>query len=66
MLIAGRSMVREPDEVDYFNLPIPSSRTIVLGSTQPVTEMRTRNLPLGKNWPARRADNLSAIYEPNI
>jgi phosphoenolpyruvate carboxylase len=35
-------------------------------STQPLTEMSTRNLPGGKKRPARRADNLAAIYEPNV
>jgi hypothetical protein len=45
MLQAGRSPVRVPDEVDIFNSPNPSSRTMVLGSTQPLTEMSTRNLP---------------------
>jgi hypothetical protein len=34
-----------------------------LGSTQPLTEMRTRNLPGGKGRPARSADNLAAICE---
>jgi hypothetical protein len=29
----------------YFNWPNPSSRTIALGLTQPLTEMSTRNLP---------------------
>jgi hypothetical protein len=48
MLQAGRSPVRVPDEVDNFNLPNPSSRTMALGSTQPLTEMSTRNLPGGK------------------
>jgi hypothetical protein len=37
-----------PDEVDSFNLPNHSSRTMALGSTQPLTEMSTRNLPGGK------------------
>jgi hypothetical protein len=37
-----------PDEVTgFFNLPNPSSRTMTLGSTQPQTEMSTRNLPGG-------------------
>jgi hypothetical protein len=45
MLQAGRSRVLSPDEVDFFNLPNPSSRTMALGSTQPITEMSTRNLP---------------------
>jgi hypothetical protein len=66
MLQAGRSPVRVPDEVDFFNLPNPSRRTIALGSTQPLTEMSTRNFPGGKRRPARRADNLAAIYEPNV
>jgi hypothetical protein len=47
MLQAGRSPVRVPDEVDFFNLPNPFSRTMALGSTQPLTEMSTRNLPGG-------------------
>jgi hypothetical protein len=32
-------------------------------STQPLTEMSTRNLPGGKERPARKADNLTAISE---
>jgi hypothetical protein len=66
MLHAGRSPVRVPDEVDFFNLPNPSSRTIFLGSTQPLTEMSTRNFPGEQKRPARRADNLAAICEPDI
>jgi hypothetical protein len=27
-----------PDEVDFFNLPNPSNRTMALGSTQPLTK----------------------------
>jgi hypothetical protein len=48
MLQTGRSPVRVPDEVDFFNLPNPSSRTMALGSTQPLTEINTRNLPGGE------------------
>jgi hypothetical protein len=66
MLQAGRSRDRIPDEVDFFNLPNPSSRTMVLGSTQPLTEMSTRNIPGGKERPARKADNLTAICEPTV
>jgi hypothetical protein len=50
MLQAGRSPVRVPDEVDiyiFFDLPNPSERIMALGSTQPLTEMSTRNLPSG-------------------
>jgi hypothetical protein len=32
-------------EVNFFNLPNPSSRCMALGSNQPLTEMNTRNLP---------------------
>jgi hypothetical protein len=39
--------VSSPDEVDFFNVPNPSSRTMALGSTQPLSEMSTRNLPRG-------------------
>jgi hypothetical protein len=66
MLQAGRSPVRIPDELDFFNLPNPSSRTMALGSTQPLTDMSTRKLPGSKKRPARRAGNLAAIYEPNV
>jgi hypothetical protein len=66
MLQAGRSLVRVPDEVDFFNLPNPSSRTMALGSTQPLTKMSTTYIPGSKKRPARRADNLAAICEPNV
>jgi hypothetical protein len=61
-----RSPVRIPDEVDFFNLPNSSSRTIALGSTQPLTKTSNRNLAGGKKRPAHRADNLAAISEPNV
>jgi hypothetical protein len=37
-----------------------------LGSTQPLTEMITRNLPGSKGRPVREADNLTAICEPIV
>jgi hypothetical protein len=40
-------MGSSPDEVDFFNLPNPSSRTTALGSTQPLIEMSIRDLPGG-------------------
>jgi hypothetical protein len=52
--------------VDFFNLPKPSSRTMALGLTQPLTEMSTENLPGGKGRLARKADNLTAICEPIV
>jgi hypothetical protein len=39
---------------------LPSSRTTALGSTQPLTEMSTRNPPGGKGRPARKAGSLTA------
>jgi hypothetical protein len=66
MLQAGRSPVRVPDQVDFFNLPNPSRRTMGLRSTQPLTEMSTRNFPGIKKRPVHRADSLAAICEPNV
>jgi hypothetical protein len=39
---------------------------MALGSTQPLKEMSTRNLPGCKGRPARKADNLTAICEPTV
>jgi hypothetical protein len=39
---------------------------MVLGSTQPLTEMSTRNLPAGKGRPVNKAENLTAICEPVV
>jgi hypothetical protein len=36
---------------------------MALGSTQPLTDMSTRNLPGSKGRPALKADNLTAICE---
>jgi hypothetical protein len=44
MLQAGRSRDRVPMRWIISNLPNPSGRTMALGSTQPLTEMSTRNL----------------------
>jgi hypothetical protein len=42
---AGKDNGSYPDEViGFFSWPNPSSRTMALGSTQPLTEMSTRNL----------------------
>jgi hypothetical protein len=38
---------------------------MALGSTQPLTEMSTRDPPGGKGRPARKAD-LTAICEPIV
>jgi hypothetical protein len=59
-----------PDDViGFFNRPNPSSRTMDLGSTQPLTEMSTRYLPGGgggKERSAREANNLTTICEPIV
>jgi hypothetical protein len=39
---------------------------MALVSTQPLTEMSTRNLPGDKGRPARKADNFTALCEPNV
>jgi hypothetical protein len=44
--------------VDFFNLPNPSSRIMALGSTQPLTEMSTKNLPGVKGGIRVRLTNL--------
>jgi hypothetical protein len=48
LLQTGRLRVRLlTRSLNFFSLSNPSSRKIVLGSTQPLTEMSTRNLPGG-------------------
>jgi hypothetical protein len=39
---------------------------MALRSTQPLTEISTRNFSVGKGWPARKADNFIAICEPIV
>jgi hypothetical protein len=39
---------------------------MALGSTQPLTEMSTRNLPGGKGWPGFEADNLTSICDSRL
>jgi hypothetical protein len=56
MLEAGRSRVRFPlRSLDLLNLRNASSRAMALGSSRPLTEMSSRNLPAGKRWPAAGA-----------
>jgi hypothetical protein len=52
--------------IGFFNLANPSSRSMALGSTQPLIEVSTRILPGGKGLPARKAKNFTAISEPNV
>jgi hypothetical protein len=39
---------------------------MALRSTQPLTKMRTGNLPVGKGRATREADNLTAVCEPIV
>jgi hypothetical protein len=39
---------------------------MALGSTQPLAETSTRNLPGGKDLLASKFDNLTAICEPTV
>jgi hypothetical protein len=52
--------------IAYFNSPDPSSRTMALGSTHPLTEMNTSKRPGGKGRPAHTSDNLIANCEPTV
>jgi hypothetical protein len=64
MLQVGRSWIRFPmRSLEFFNLSNPCSRTMALGSTQPLTEMSARNLSGSKGRPARKTDNLTDICE---
>jgi len=55
-LQVGRSQVRFP-MVSHNH----SGRTMTLGSTQPLTEMSTRNIYWGKRWLVRRAVNFATF-----
>jgi hypothetical protein len=50
----------------FFVRSNPSSHTVTLELTHPLTEMITRNFLWGKGWPAYKADNLTAISEPIV
>jgi hypothetical protein len=50
-----------------FNLPNPSSRTMALGFTPPLTEMSTRKYFWEvQSGPRVKAHNLTAIYEATV
>jgi hypothetical protein len=67
MIQAGKSRVRVPmRSLDFSTDLILPAALMVLGSTQPLTEMSIRNLPGGKGRPARKADKLTAICEPTV
>jgi hypothetical protein len=67
MLQAGRLWGRFPmRSLDFsIDLILPAALR-PLGSTQPLTEISTRNLPGGKGQLASKADNLTTICEPFV
>jgi hypothetical protein len=69
MLQAGRLRVRVPmRSIDFSIDLVPSSRTMTLRWTQPLTEMSARNFggEGGGKRPAHKADNVTAICEPIV
>jgi hypothetical protein len=67
MLQSRKVAVSISDEVTgFFNSSNPSSRTMSLGSTQPLTELSTKNLSWDKGPPVRKADNSTDICEPIV
>jgi hypothetical protein len=54
-----------PDVNVFFNWSNPFSRNMSLGSTQPLSEMSTRNIPGGRGLPVRKADHTD-ICEPIV
>jgi hypothetical protein len=56
-----------PDEATgFFNCIKPSSRNKAPGSTQPLTETSTRNVPGGERWTVHVADSITASCELNV
>jgi hypothetical protein len=58
---AGRPQVRFSIVSLKFFIDNSYSRTVALGSTQPLTEMSTRNISWRLRRPVRRADNLTTL-----
>jgi hypothetical protein len=55
------------DEViGFLNWPNSSNNITALVSTQPLTEISTKNIPGGKGRLGRKADNLTAICEATV
>jgi len=47
--------------IGIFHSHNPSSHTVALRLTQPLTEMSTRNISWGLSWPVHRDDNLTTF-----
>jgi hypothetical protein len=50
----------------FIILPNPSSSTMALEFTQPLTDMSTRNLPGDKGQPVHKSGNFTAICVPTV
>jgi hypothetical protein len=67
MLQAGRSRARIPMRSLDFSIDLILAPALwPWGWLSLLTEMSTRNLAGGKKRPVRKADNLTAIYEPIV
>jgi hypothetical protein len=66
MLQTGRSPVRFPMRSLDFSIDLILPAALWPWSTQSLTEMSTRNLPGNKECPARKADNLTAIFDLTV
>jgi hypothetical protein len=55
-----------PDEVIGFFNWYNHGHTMAMESTQALIEMSTMKLPGGKEWLARKADNLTTICELTV
>jgi hypothetical protein len=55
-----------PDEVFGFLIDLILSAALWFWDRIRLTEMSTGNLPGGKGRPARKADNLTVIFEPIV
>jgi hypothetical protein len=65
--ISWKVMGSIPDDITgFFNWPNPYSRTMTLGSTQPLIQKTIRKLSGSKEKPAHKADNLTAICELTV
>jgi hypothetical protein len=52
--------------IGFLSCPNPTSCTMALGLTQPLTELSTGNFPWGEGQLAPKADSLTAISEPRL
>jgi hypothetical protein len=55
-----------PDVIGFLKLHNPSSLTIDLWSTQPLTDVSKRNIHRDKGWPAHKSYSLTVFCEQMI